>query len=89
MRLAGAAHAARAGIAGASGRFLGRPFHARSENRQFFLQPFCAALGTSGPLPTTGTDEHFAVRPALLTMKLIDRHVGKTKPSHSILQTKN
>lgn len=88
MPPARAAHAARAGIAGARGRFRRVPSHARSEDRQLFRQSLCAAFGTSGPPPATGTNKEFAVRPALFTMKLIDRHVWNNRPSGSIHQSK-
>ena len=76
MRPARAAPAARTAIAAARGRLGGWPADAGSKDRQFFGQFGGTAFRAGCPCPASGTNQQFAVRPALLTMKLVNRHGG-------------
>jgi hypothetical protein len=49
----------------------------RGEGGKFLGQLLRTAVRASGSLPIAGTDEDFAVAPALFAMKLVNRHEGK------------
>jgi hypothetical protein len=74
MGTAGAAHAARARVAGAH-RFgsVGTGAGGR-EHGQFLFEAGRAAMRAVGSLPVGGTDEEFAVVSAFPAMKLVDWH---------------
>src|ERR1051326_8287010 len=73
MGFARAAHPARARGAGAR-RFSAAAGCRRSKDRQLLRQFRRTAARTGRSLPFGRTDEHFAVVPALVTMKFIDWH---------------
>ena len=76
MWFAGAAQAAGAGLASASGGgFIARDV--RGEDRQLLAQPRGTAMRTGSALPLSRTHQQFAVALAFLTMKLVNRHGGK------------
>src|SRR2546427_533236 len=73
VRLAGAAHATRARVA-RTGRIGRCRTIGRSEDGKLFGKPGGPATRTLGRFPVFRTHQDFAVRFALLAMKLIDRH---------------
>ena len=73
MRLAGSATAARAGHAG-TGRRTFLSTYRRGEGGKLFRELGGTALGAGRALPIAGAHEDFVVRPALFTMKFVNRH---------------
>jgi hypothetical protein len=72
---------AAAAAAGAAPAFAGRGVTSRArsrrgKHREFLRELRRAALGAFGPLPIPGPNQDFAVRRALLAMKLVNRHEG-------------
>ena len=72
-----AAAGTRSTAAAATGGRLGRlAAGAGGEDGQLFGQFFGTAFGAGRAFPTAGANQQFAVHPALLTMKLVNRHGG-------------
>lgn len=62
--------------AAAGGRRGGLPGDTGGKGGELLGQFFGTAFGAGGAFPTSRADQHFAVRAALLTMELVNRHGG-------------